>query len=73
MKFMGAKATYQMDGEKIKAILIEKNLTNTDVYGKDSIRRDSFLNALRGGNVLQRNAVNLAKKLNVSLSDIVRA
>ena len=70
---MGAKATYPMDGEKIKAILIEKNLTNTDVYGKDSIQRNSFLNALRGGNVLQRNAVNLAKKLNVSLSDIVRA
>jgi len=70
---MGAKPTYQMDGEKIKAILIEKNLTNTDVYGKDSIQRNSFLNALRGGNILQRNAVNLAKKLNVSLSDIIRA
>ena len=71
VKILGARPTYRMDGEKLKKILLERNLTNQDVYTQDGLRRDSFLNALNGGQCLQRTACRIAKVLNCNVTDIV--
>ena len=68
---MGARPTYIMNGERIKSILVDRNLTNAEIYGKEGIKRDAFLRALNGNAVLQKTACKIATALNVPLKNII--
>jgi len=68
---MARRQTYTPNGTKIREIILDRGLTDTEVRNRAGICCETLRKATNGEKILQKSAVQIARALRCDLAKIV--